>query len=158
MTPEERAKLIAQYNNGYDEVVSALNDFPADKMTAHPLPGKWSAREIVHHLADSESTSAIRLRKLLVEDAPTIHGYDQEEFATRLKYNEREIEPALEAFRAARATTSQLFAFMSEDDWKREGHHTESGKFGVQEWLRVYAVHAHDHAAQIRKLRSALDA
>ena len=158
MTPEERAKLIAQYNTGYDEVVSALKDFPADKMTAHPLPGKWSAREIVHHLADSESTSAIRLRKLLVEDAPTIQGYDQAEFATRLNYNERDIEPALEAFRAARATTSQLFAFMSEDDWKREGHHTESGKFGVQEWLRVYAVHAHDHAAQIRRLRSALDA
>ncbi|HKY30002.1 MAG TPA: DinB family protein [Pyrinomonadaceae bacterium] len=158
MTPEERAKLIAQYNTGYDEVVSALKDFPADKMTAHPLPGKWSAREIVHHLADSESTSAIRLRKLLVEDAPTIQGYDQAEFATRLNYNERDIEPALEAFRAARATTSQLFAFMSEDDWKREGHHTESGKFGVQEWLRVYAVHAHDHAAQIRKLRSAIDA
>lgn len=158
MTPEERAKLIAQYKNGYDEVVSALKDFPADKMTAHPLPGKWSAREIVHHLADSESTSAIRLRKLLVEDAPTIEGYDQEEFATRLKYNERDIEPALEAFRAARATTSQLFAFMSEDDWRREGQHTESGKFGVQEWLRVYAVHAHDHAEQIRKLRSALGA
>lgn len=158
MTPEERSELITQYNRGYDEVLSALEDFPADKMTAHPLPGKWSAREIVHHLADSESTSAIRLRKLLVEDAPTIQGYDQELFATRLKYNERDIEPALEAFRAARATTSQLFTFMSEDDWKREGHHTESGKFGVQEWLRVYAVHAHDHAQQIRKLRSALSA
>jgi DinB superfamily len=157
MELKERNELIAKYNGGYDEVLSALQNFPPDQMTAHPLPGKWSAREIVHHLADSESTSAIRLRKLLAEDSPTIQGYDQAEFAVRLKYNERQIEPALEAFRAARATTSQLFDLMSEDDWKREGTHTESGKFGVEDWLRIYAAHAHDHAAQIRKLRSALN-
>ncbi len=158
MELKERNELIARYNSGYDEVLSALQDFPPDKLTAHPISGKWSACEIIHHLADSESTSAIRLRKLLVEESPTIQGYDQADFAIRLKYNEREIEPALDAFRAARATTAQLFNLMSEDDWKREGHHTESGKYGVEEWLRIYAVHAHDHAAQIRKLRSALNA
>jgi len=157
MELNERNELIAKYNSGYDEVLSALQDFPPDKLTAHPISGKWSACEIVHHLADSESTSAIRLRKLLVEDKPTIEGYDQAEFATRLKYNEREVQPALDAFRAARATTAQLFELMSEDDWKREGYHTESGQYGVEEWLRIYAVHAHDHAAQIRKLRSALN-
>jgi hypothetical protein len=157
MELKERNELIAKYNSGYDEVLGALQDFPSDQLTAHLISGKWSACEIIHHLADSESTSAIRLRKLLVEDSPTIQGYDEAEFAVRLKYNEREIEPALDAFRAARATTAQLFRLMSEDDWKREGHHTESGKYGVEDWLRVYAAHAHNHAAQIRKLRSALD-
>ena len=158
MDLEERNELIAKYNSGYDEVLSALQDFPPDKLTAHPISGKWSACEIIHHLADSESTSAIRLRRLLAEDSPTIEGYDQAQFAIRLKYNEREIKPALEAFRAARATTAQLFNLMSEDDWKREGSHTESGKYGVEDWLRIYAVHAHDHASQIKKLRSALSA
>jgi DinB family protein len=158
MELDERNELVAKYNSGYDEVLSALQDFPPDKLTAHPISGKWSACEIIHHLADSESTSAIRLRRLLAEDSPTIEGYDQAQFAIRLKYNEREIEPALEAFRAARATTAQLFNLMSEDDWKREGHHTESGKYGVEDWLRIYAVHAHDHASQIKRLRSALSA
>lgn len=157
MELKERNELIAKYNSGYDEVLSALQDFPAHQLTAHPISGKWSACEIVHHLADSESTSAIRLRKLLVEDSPTIQGYDEAAFAVRLKYNEREIEPALDAFRAARATTGQLFGLMSEDDWKRQGHHSESGKYGVEDWLRIYAAHAHNHAAQIRRLRSALD-
>ena len=54
MNQEQRNELIAQYNAGYDEVVAALKDFPADRLTAHPIPGKWSAREIIHHLADSE--------------------------------------------------------------------------------------------------------
>ena len=70
MTPQERNDLIAKYASGYDEVMNALNGFPADSLGAHPIPGKWSAREIVHHLGDSETTSAWRLRKLLVEDNP----------------------------------------------------------------------------------------
>ncbi len=78
MTPEERNDLIAKYAAGYDEVMNALNGFPADSLGAHPIPGKWSAREIVHHLGDSETTSAWRLRKLLVEDNPLIQGYDQD--------------------------------------------------------------------------------
>lgn len=156
MNQEARDELIAKYNTGYDEVSDALTNFPPEFLTAHPFPGKWSACEIVHHLGDSESTSAIRLRQLLVEDHPVIRGYDQDEFAQRLRYNERAVAPALDAFRAARATTAQLLALMSDADWTREGEHTESGRYTAEDWLRIYADHAHNHAAQIRKLCSAL--
>ena len=156
MTRQEREPLISQYAAGYDEVAGALKGFPAAGLTAHPVPGKWSAAEIVHHLADSESTSAQRLRKLLAEEHPVIHGYDQEAWAVKLRYNERELAPALEAFRAARATTAQLLAGMSEADWAREGWHAESGRYSAETWLRIYAAHAHNHAAQIRRLKDAL--
>lgn len=156
MTPEERQGLIATYIDGYDEVMRSLEGFPVEALTARPLPGKWSAREIIHHLADSEMTSAMRLRQLLDEDNPVIHGYDQDKRAARLKYNERDTAPAFEAFRAARATTAQLFALMSEDDWKREGTHTESGRYTVEDWLKIYAAHAHGHAGQILRLKEAV--
>src|SRR5438477_11269119 len=126
MTSEERQKMIATYKDGYEEVLQSLKDLPEQSLTAHPIDGKWSAAEIVHHLADSETTSALRLRRLLVEDHPLIQGYDQEAYAARLDYNKREIAPALEAFRAARATTAQLFDLMSNEDWQREGTHSES--------------------------------
>jgi hypothetical protein len=157
MTTEERNELIAKYADGYEEVTRALHGFPPDKLGDHPIPGKWSAREIVHHLGDSESTSAIRLRKLLVEDSPVIQGYDQDLYATRLKYNERDMAPSLEAFRAARATSNQLLALLSEADWKREGVHSESGRYTMEDWLSIYAAHAHNHAAQIQRLREALN-
>ncbi len=157
MTPEERSTLITQYAAGYDEVTKALTDFPAASLAAHPIPGKWSAREIVHHLGDSESTSAIRLRKLLVEDNPVIQGYDQDQFATKLHYNDRDMAPALEAFRSARATTTQLLSMMTEEEWAREGVHSESGPYSAEKWLTIYADHAHNHAAQIQRLKEALD-
>ena len=156
MTPEERRSLIVKYVAGYDEVVKALDGFPADNLGDHPIPGKWSAREIVHHLGDSESTSAFRLRKLLVDDNVVIEGYDQDRFAEVLKYNERDMAPALEAFRRARETTAQLFDFMTEDQWKRQGVHTESGPYSVEKWLTIYADHAHNHASQIQRLKEAL--
>lgn len=156
MSTSERQNLISKYKAGYDEVVESLKDFPAAAMTAHPIAGKWSACEIIHHLADSETASAIRLRKLLTEDQAQIQGYDQDEYAVRLKYNERDHAPALEAFHAARAGTAQIIDLMTEDDWTRTGTHTESGPYSVQDWLRIYAAHAHDHAAQIRRLRDAL--
>jgi DinB superfamily len=156
MTPEERNELIAKYAAGYDEVMNALNGFPADSLAAHPIPGKWSAREIVHHLGDSESTSAWRLRRLLVEDNPLIQGYDQDQFASKLRYNERDMAPALEAFRVARETSVQILGLMTEDDWKRAGTHSESGPYTTEDWLVIYARHGHNHAAQIQRLREAL--
>jgi DinB family protein len=156
MTPEERSDLIATYAAGYDEVMNALIGFPADSLGAHPIPGKWSAREIVHHLGDSESFSAGRLRKLLVEENPLIQGYDQDAFASRLRYNERDMAPALEAFRCARESTMQVLQLMTDDDWNRAGTHSESGHYTTEDWLRIYAAHAHNHAAQIRRLREAL--
>ncbi|HEY5992363.1 MAG TPA: DinB family protein [Candidatus Udaeobacter sp.] len=156
MTSDERRELIAQYKDGYEEVSRSLEGFPANALTVHPIPGKWSAAEIIHHLADSETTSGIRLRRLLVEDHPLIQGYDQEAFAARLHYNDRDIAPALEAFRCARATTAQLLDLMTEKDWQREGMHSESGSYCPEDWLKIYAVHAHNHAAQIRRLRDAI--
>jgi hypothetical protein len=156
MTSQERQKLIAQYKEGYNEVTRSLEDFPSDSLTAHPIQGKWSAAEIVHHLADSETTSGLRLRRLLVEDHPLIQGYDQDAYAGRLNYNNREMGPALDAFRSARATVAQLFEFMSDEDWQREGTHSESGSYSTEDWLTIYAAHAHNHAAQIRRLRQAL--
>jgi hypothetical protein len=153
MTASDRKTLIDRYKRGHQEVVAALSGATDAELDAHPAPGKWSAREIVHHLADSEMTAAIRLRRLLAEDGPTIVGYDQEEFARRLHYD-RPIAGSLEAFGAARRTTAEILDRMTEAEWAREGLHSESGRYSVVRWLEIYADHAHNHADQIRRARA----
>ena len=154
MNPESRKKLIDQYKDGYRAVAEALSGATDAELDAHPAPGKWSAREIVHHLADSEMTSAIRLRLLLASDRPSIAGYDENEFARRLHYD-RPIGASLDAFEAARRTTADILDRISEADWAREGTHSESGRYTMDTWLEIYAEHAHKHAAQIRRAREA---
>jgi len=153
MDASERAQLIERYENGYAAVEEALDGISDAELDARPGPDEWSAREIIHHLADSEMTSAIRLRKLLAEDEPTIQGYDEPEFARRLHY-ERPLEGSLLAFKGARESTASLLGVLSESDWSRSGTHTESGPYSVETWLQIYAAHGHDHADQIRRARA----
>jgi hypothetical protein len=151
MNKSERDPLIEQYTRGHSAVVEALAGVtPAELDARHD---GWTAREVVHHLADSEMTSAIRLRRLLAEDHPVIGGYDEETFAKVLGYAERPIEAALDAFSAARRTTAEILARMTDADWAREGTHSESGRYTAEDWLQIYASHGHDHADQIRRAR-----
>jgi len=153
MTVDLRSKLVDQYKDGYRAVAEALVGATDEELDAHPAPGKWSAREIVHHLADSEMTAAVRLRLLVATDRPRIVGYDQDEFARRLYYG-RPIEASLDAFKAARRTTIEILDRMSDAEWAREGTHSEHGQYTVERWLEIYAKHAHNHAQQIRLARA----
>jgi hypothetical protein len=156
MTKAERDRLIERYASGPDEVASSLEGLSTEGLTTRPFPGKWSAAEIVHHLADSETIAGIRLRKLLVEERPVIEGYDQDGFVVRLRYNQRDLRPAWEAFRSTRGTTLQLLREMPEEDWTKTGWHTESGVYTAERWLEIYSEHAHKHAEQICRIRKAL--
>ena len=150
LTPTERAALVELYRDGHRVVVEAVGGRTADELDAPPqAPDEWTARMVVHHLADSEMMSAMRLRRLIAEDDPVIQGYDEPLFARRLFYDDRPIEPALAALAAARTTTLQILDRLTEDQWARAGTHTESGRYGVEDWLRIYAAHAHEHADQI---------
>ena len=154
MDPSTRKKLIEQYKDGYRAVAEALAGATDEELDARPAPGKWSAREIAHHLADSEMTSAIRLRLLVATNNPHIVGYDQDEFARRLYYD-RPIEASVEAFKSARRTTAEILDRMTRAEWSHEGTHTEVGRYTIDRWLEIYGPHAHDHANQIRIARAA---
>ena len=155
MDQHQRATLVARYKDGHRVVAEALDGATDRELDAKPGPGKWSAREIVHHLADSEMTSAIRLRLLVAEDNAAIRAYDEKEFARKLHYD-RPIESSLLAFQAARRSTGELLDRLTESDWAQAGTHPEHGRYSVERWLEIYADHAHNHADQIRRARASV--
>ena len=138
--PARRAELIAQYRAGHAAVVAAVAGLTDAELDARPA-------------GDGEMTSAIRLRRLIAEEQPVVAGYDEAEWARRLHYDDRPIGPSLDALAAARATTADLLDRLTADEWRRSGTHTDDGPYGVERWLEIYAAHAHDHAAQIRRAR-----
>lgn len=152
MEPEARTALIRRYAEGYAAVEDALRGITPAELDNRGDEG-WSARMVVHHLADSETTSALRLRKLIAEENPVIWGYDEERYAAVLSYDSRPIEASLLAFRAARESTLGILERITAGDWSRAGWHTESGLYTVERWLEIYAAHAHDHAGQITRAR-----
>jgi hypothetical protein len=156
LTSDERAALLARYATGFDEVSDAVAGASEADLDRHGPTG-WSARQVVHHLADSETMAATRVRRLVGDDDPvTIQGYDEPVWAERLHY-ERPIEPSLALVGAVRAASHQLMTSLTPEEWDRVGTHSESGPYSVDRWLEIYADHCHEHADQIRRARRGED-
>jgi hypothetical protein len=150
MDQERRPMLVQRYREGPAVVEAALAGATDAELDAQPADGGWSAREVAHHVADSEITSAVRLRRLIAEEAPAIIGYDGDEFARRLYYRDRPVSAALAAIASVRAVTAEILDRLGEAEWLRKGTHNELPSYGVLEWLEIYAEHCHDHADQIK--------
>jgi hypothetical protein len=147
-----RATLLDQFRTGYADVEAALAGI-SDAELDHPAPdGGWTAREVAHHLADSEATAYVRLRRLIAEDDPLIQGYDEPEYARRLHYD-RPIASSLAVLRGVREASLSLLESLTPAEWERSGTHSESGVYSVDRWLEIYANHSRDHAKQIRVAR-----
>jgi hypothetical protein len=153
--PEDVAELLFRYRRGVNLVLDALSDADERALDRRPpQPDAWSARMVVHHLADSETNSYVRLRRLLAEPiGTTIQGYDEAQWAKVLHY-ERPIDTSLEVFIAVRRASAELLEValpnLPADAWSRTGQHTETGEYRLLDWLTIYADHAEAHAAQIR--------
>ena len=152
MDRAQRQALMDRYRGAieeFDAIVAELRDADLDQRPAEA--DGWTPRQVIHHLADSESMAYIRLRRLIAEDDPTIVGYDEPEWARRLHYD-RPIASSVAVARAVRTASLELLESLEDSEWSRTGTHTESGPYGVEGWLEIYASHPRDHAAQIRAI------
>lgn len=152
MTAAEQVAFLDQYCSALADLDDALAGATDTDLDRKQASGAWTARQIVHHLADSESMAYIRLRRLIAEDSPVIHGYDEPEWARRLHYD-RPIAASLAVVAAVRGASLELLESLTPAEWARTGTHSESGAYSIEDWLEIYAGHTHDHADQIRRAR-----
>ena len=116
-------------------------------------PGKWSIRQIVAHLADSEMVGAHRMRQVIAEDNPTLIAFDQDAWTRNLDYARRKPKQSLETFRRVRAENHELLKGLPESAFERAGNHSENGPMTLRRLLEGYAQHAESHARQMTEIR-----
>jgi len=158
LSQAERNALIDKYAAGAARLRAALAAAPEAARQWRPAPGKWSIHEIVCHCADSEANAYGRIRYLLAEPEPLVLGYDQDVWAQTFDYHNHPLEPALQTVGAVRANTVALLRRLPEEAWKREGRHTDSGRYTAEDWLRIYAEHVEKHSRQIERTLAAWQA
>ena len=148
MNLDERVVDYELATSHFLEAVEAVNDANVDRH----VEGGWSARQIIHHVADSEAQSYARLRRLLAEpNGSAIQGYDEAAWAEchALGYRELAPEHSLSVFTAVRRASIDVLARVTPDDLNRHGEHSESGRYTLADWLDIYRQHPRDHAAQL---------
>ena len=149
LTAADRATLIRRYGEGPARLRAALAAVSPDALKWRPRPGEWSAHEVVCHCADSESNAYARIRYLTAEPDPVVLDYNEAQWAVTFDYHAHPLELALATVEAVRANTLALLHRLPEAAWTRVGRHTASGRYAAEDWLRIYAAHLEDHAAQI---------
>ena len=142
------ADKYQEATNYFENLVKSLKSTDLDTKA----PGEWSARQIIHHMADSEAQSYARLRRILAEpEGSVIQGYDEGAWAEskNLGYEELEITHSFNVTIAVRNASADLIRRMSLTDLEKYGTHTERGKFTINDWLKAYANHPLDHGSQL---------
>lgn len=119
--------------------------------------GGWSLLQTVRHWADSELVWAVRLRKTVAEDRPTLAGYDQDLWVRKLRYADGNLQHALEEFLVVRAINLRFLDGRTPDDLQRVAVHSERGEESVAHMIRLYAGHDLVHLRQVRRIRAAVE-
>jgi len=96
---ESLSELLERFRRGPDLVAAVITGAAGAELDFVPSPEKWSIRQILAHLADSEIVCSDRFRRVIAENNPTLVGYDQEAWAANLNYRRRRTADSLELFR-----------------------------------------------------------
>jgi uncharacterized damage-inducible protein DinB len=115
-----------------------------------PAPGKWSAREILCHLADCESVFAFRLRQTLAEDHHVIQPFDQERWARN--YGAYTVSQALALFSATREWNLALLRSLTSEAMEKQVTHPERGTMTLRTIVETMGGHDINHLRQIEAI------
>ncbi len=113
-------------------------------------PGKWTAAQVISHLADCEIAFGFRVRQIVAEPALGIQTFDENQWARH--YAGMDGREAAQAFQAIRAWNLALFRLLDKDDLAKVGIHPERGPEGADTVIRIIAGHTLHHLAQLEKI------
>ena len=150
MTSNEISQIAKDYEEATKSFLAAFEQLKPSDLDK-PKKDGWNARQVIHHLADSEAQSCARLKRLIAEPGSVIQGYDENIWAQNptLGYTQLPIENPLALFKASRAACLEIINRLTVDQLSNSGVHTESGAYDVRKWLKSYINHPKDHAKQL---------
>jgi hypothetical protein len=131
---------------------SLVRTTPPERWRRRPAPERWSAGEVLAHLADAEIVTGWRIRSILASDGVPLQPFDQDAWAEAFKYGEVDRAESLATFSAARASLLSLLRRVDPIRRQHHGLHAERGKEPIEHLIRLYAGHDLNHLEQIEAL------
>ena len=149
--------LIEEYSRGAKLLCDAMPSADSIDLDARPIAGKWSVREAVCHLADSEIVYADRMKRVIAEDNPTFFEADPNLFCPALSCPQRPLDNELDVVKAIRAHMLPILRSCDADDFQRTGVHSLDGQLTLERLLQRVTAHIPHHVAFIEQKLKAME-
>src|SRR5262249_25745516 len=118
-------QMIDEYLAGVQTLRKAVAGLSREQLLARPVPGKWSTMEVVCHLSDFEPILAERMKRVITHDQPTLLSADENLFAAKLAYHERDLEEELALIELTRKQLARILRKLPPEALTRVGIHNE---------------------------------
>ncbi len=148
--PEGDSGLIELLESSLEELRDLLTGLEPEKETFRYAPGKWSIRELVQHLIDSERVFAYRALRFARGDEKVLPGFDENLYVENCRAMERSLPSLLEEFDLMRRSNMLMFESMDEAALKRSGS-VDGNELSVRALGYICCGHLLHHLKVIRE-------
>ena len=137
-----------------DEQITAFPEFlagiPPGKSEYAYAEGKWTIKEVVGHVIDTERIMAYRALRFARNDTKELIGFEPEDFVANARFNERSLESLSEEFVLVRKSNLILFRSFNDHELARKGIASER-LTSARAFLYIIAGHLNHHRNIIRE-------
>jgi len=128
----------------WDELVAVIQGVPEDEASKPPAPGKWSVKEVLGHLCDTERVMSYRLMRFARGDEKELQGFEQDDYVAAGDFNSRVRHDLMVEFKNIRGATIALVGSISPEAEARTGK-ANNNPVSVRALAYIIAGHAQNH-------------
>ncbi|WP_223701790.1 DinB family protein [Sutcliffiella deserti] len=143
--------LLGILEKQLEETVSLLSGLTEEKANFAYVPGKWTLKEVIGHVTDTERIMSYRLLRIARGDLTPLPGFDEDRYVEGAAFTSRSIMDLTQEFKAVRQSTIALISGLEAETWTRFGVASEQN---VSARAIAYIIAGHErHHVKIIKDR-----
>jgi uncharacterized damage-inducible protein DinB len=150
-------QLADAYLKGAADLRAMVAGMTREQLVARPVAGKWSTLEVVCHIADFEPILVDRMKRIIaMGDAPLLLAADEEEFAKKLCYHDRDSDEELALIEATRKSMARVIRKLTAEQLQATGVHSIRGLLTLERVIQLAVNHIPHHLPFVAAKKQAL--
>jgi hypothetical protein len=151
---DERRKWVLEIAEAPAKLRSAVHGLSPEQLDTPYRTGGWTARQVVHHLADAHMNAYVRFRLTLTELEPVVKPYQEALWAELSDARTAPVELSMQLMDSMHSRWVMLLQSFRAEDWQRVYRHPEMGVVSLEMATAMYAWHGRHHIAHILSIKS----
>ena len=143
--------IVGTLGKQLDETLALIHSIPEARGDFRYAEGKWSIKELIGHVIDSERVFAYRALRFGRGDQTPLSGFEQDDFVRGADFNKRSLNDLADEYEHVRRSTMSLFGNLDENAWNRRGS-ANNNEVTVRGLAFIVAGHERHHV-EILKTR-----